>query len=214
MAKTVAQLLSILSGGDEWAAANAAQELGQRRVTEAVPELIKALHSVEWWQAWAKVDKDVQRAILGAGEGEYAIAALQRAAALALAEIGDARAIPHLLELYHSSAEAMLFIGRDVASALFTFATPEVIALREKRFTGALRAIKSHNIAARVKGVWGLSMFRTEEAIEALIGATSDSSESVRFEAAEALRGIGNLIDNKVLQERIKNVLDSRSGDQ
>ncbi|MCA9985416.1 MAG: hypothetical protein KDE59_14010 [Anaerolineales bacterium] len=135
MAKTVAQLLSILSGGDEWAAANAAQELGQRRVTEAVPELIKALHSVEWWQAWAKVDKDVQRAILGAGEGEYAIAALQRAAALALAEIGDARAIPHLLELYHSSAEAMLYISSDVASALFTFATPEVKVLREKRFT-------------------------------------------------------------------------------
>ena len=116
-------LINVLQTGDEWDAADASVSLGRLRATQAVPALILALHSKDALKDWNALDKMTRIAFGGVGEGLVAINALRCAAAHALGEIGDEKAIPELLAVLNSKKSDDLDIHDAVAKALSNFAT-------------------------------------------------------------------------------------------
>ena len=116
---SIDDLIEILRSGDEWDAVEAAKELGQRKVQEAVPVLIEALHSEKSLKAWENLDTKTKIAFGGVGEGIVAINALQCASANALAMIGDERALTELLKALQTTDESEVRLS--VAHALDHF---------------------------------------------------------------------------------------------
>jgi HEAT repeat protein len=119
--KQVEALINILQNGDEWDVADAAEKLGRFRARKAVPALIVALHSKDALEDWNALDSMTKIAFCGVGEGVVTINALRCAAAEALGEIGDERAVPELLAVFNSNDPNDLDIQNVIAKVLANF---------------------------------------------------------------------------------------------
>jgi HEAT repeat protein len=104
---------------------------------------------------------------------------VRHAAAFALAEIGDRRAVDALISLLR---QVPYQEARDVSISLAKFGEAAESAL--------IVALHDSDENTRVNAVRALSFFRSERAARALTPVLQDSSKAVRDEAAKALERI------------------------
>jgi HEAT repeat protein len=208
--KQVDDLIDILQDGDEWEAAKAAETLGQLRAKKAVPALIIALHSQDLLQDWNALDTMTKIAFGGVGEGITAIETLRCAAAQALGEIGDERAVPELLAVFNSEGPD---IHVDAIKALANFSSPEAIAAVDDYIEKAITDAQSDDISLRFEGVVRLGHVPMERNVPILINALDDQSHLVRKEAAKALGEVGQKVEDRKLKAEIVLALEARLSD-
>jgi len=198
----VSKLLTALGHQDPWVRWRAAAALGDLGDPRAVEPLIAALgdldvrhHAVP---ALGKLgDERAFDPLVEALRDQE----LQHASALALGELGDARAVPLIVEALdnatHLDADAMTCRRLiDALSLLVRGPYPGHSPRREAmralvdlltRDNWRVRAMSSETLGEIGSARGSLERY----AVEALVGALGDESDSVRLNAAKALRLIG-----------------------
>nr|MBN1228728.1 HEAT repeat domain-containing protein [Anaerolineae bacterium] len=126
----VAGLCSVLLGGHEWVAVEAAEALGKIGNPSAVPTLLEALRADTWLAEYDDMAAKKQAIPLDEHMGG-AISSIRMAAARALGQIGDPRAVQGLIRAVHPN-ETDGAVRRVSLSALKKFDTPEAKAAVEE----------------------------------------------------------------------------------
>jgi HEAT repeat protein len=106
-------------------------------------------------------------------------ATVRRAAAFALADIGDSRAVAALISILK---DIYINEARDVSKALAKFGDPAESAL--------IVAVHDSDERTRLNAIRALSFFRSVRAADALTPLLHDPSKAVRDEASDALERV------------------------
>ncbi|AXA37019.1 hypothetical protein BRCON_2242 [Candidatus Sumerlaea chitinivorans] len=142
---------------DSWVRSAAAEALAELRAPEATDALCEALNECGHTQKHSFV--------------------------VALAQIGDSRAIAPLLRIYEDASQ-LPFARADALSALASLGAPGIL-------DRLVAALKDAHWEIREAAARTLGKLRAHEALEPLICALDDPSYSVREAVVEALERIG-----------------------
>jgi HEAT repeat protein len=127
----IPDLVMALQDDDKWVATEAAEALGRIRHIEAVPALLETLRSQELlrsFQTSAQHEKQPveDNAVAPIGTFFHEIRDLRCAVTSALGQIGDSRAIEHLIAVMHTDPDAQ--VQRVAAEALEEIGSEESYA--------------------------------------------------------------------------------------
>lgn len=125
-------LVAALDDGDEWVATDAAEALGQIGSAEAVPALLETLRAESWRHFFdsmldgMKDAENISHAAVAGAMVAGSISDLRAAAAKALGQIGDPRAVPGLIEALHDTH--LTTDHKSAIRALEALGTPDALA--------------------------------------------------------------------------------------
>lgn len=153
------EILESADPGDQNVKRDAAWALRESKAPEAVPALLEYLRTAPWQN-----------------ERLYAIRALGK--------IGDARAVPALLEALNQYAPQSKHLRKQAARALAVFEDPEI-------FRTLAQGLQDPSPDQRARAAWALGEIGDPRALRALRQALEDADARVREVAAQSLKYMG-----------------------